>query len=347
MTGKVCRTETVGEKVVEVCPAGFEVTSVERNAATAQVTRGDASEVRAGDRAVFANSQPSSGAKKASAVRSVGCTKDTDCKGERICQDGRCVGPETGSARAARARCPRGMVMVPAGRYRLGERGDEATVEEFCLDVTEVTAAAYGRCVGKGGCSGPGEGTYCNGARVDRSNHPVNCVDWNQAEGYCRWMEKRLPTEEEWEWAARGGERGTTYPWGNGEPGSQLCWDGHGSDLGKGNRQSTCAVGSYPRGDSPQGVKDLAGNVREWTASSYDSAGQYRVGRGGGWSNVDPSNVSAAARDRNTRGGRLFFLGFSLRQDRAVRGRSATPGPAEGRLDPRSWNPCGGGRGIG
>jgi formylglycine-generating enzyme required for sulfatase activity len=186
-----------------------------------------------------------------------------------------------------------GMVRLPGGTYEMGETGQKVTLQPFLLDVTEVTVASYGACVKAGGCTAPGTGSNCNWGLGDRASHPVNCVDWSQATAFCEWARKRLPTEEEWEWAARGAQNGTKYPWGDDEPSTQLCWDGDGSSLGPGNRESTCPVGSYRRGDSPQGVKDLAGNVSEWTSSAERSS---RVSRGGGWTAADVSDVTASNR---------------------------------------------------
>jgi len=219
-----------------------------------------------------------------------------------------------------------GMARLPGGTYTMGETKKTVTVQPFLMDDTEVTMGAYAACVKAGKCR-PAHATvdwpdikeadrtqwspYCNQEKPDRVNHPVNCVDWNQATAYCAWAGKRLPTEEEWEWAARGAERGATYPWGNEAPGSQLCWNGEGNDLGKGQRKSTCPAGSYPAGNTPQGLKDLAGNVWEWTSSTPDASdASRRVIRGGSGSNVNPAFVSAAVRDRFLPVLRASNLGF-------------------------------------
>ncbi len=219
--------------------------------------------------------------------------------------------------------CPGGMAAIPAGSFMMGsnESSDEkpvhrAEVGAFCMDVTEVTTEAYAACVAAGKCSAASTLQYCNAGQAGRGNHPINCVDWNQATAYCAWASKRLPTEEEWEYGARGAE-GLKYPWGSTpEPGAELCWDGNGNDLGKGKRKSTCAVGSYPAGKSPFGLMDMAGNVWEWTASGYSddySKGRVnaaRVNHGGGWNNDDPAVVRSANRSRDAPAVRYNNLGF-------------------------------------
>ncbi len=194
---------------------------------------------------------------------------------------------------------PGGMAVIPGG----------GGVQTFSIDVTEVTVDAYAACVRAGNCSKPDDGGTCNWGRSDRGNHPINCVDWKQAKAFCFWAQKRLPTEQEWQRAAESAE-GRTYPWGSREPSNQLSWNGEGSPEGKGNRHSTCAVGSFPSGDSAQGVKDLSGNVWEWTYSCYDSSCRARVFRGGGWYNDNPSNVRAVHRSGNDLSSRSNNLGF-------------------------------------
>ena len=91
------------------------------------------------------------------------------------------------------------------------------------LDVTETTVAQYRACVDAHGCDAEKLNAHdtCNWGKTGKDDHPVNCVDWNQAEAFCKWAGKRLPTAEEWEAAAHG-STGYRYPWGNDAPGSQL-----------------------------------------------------------------------------------------------------------------------------
>ena len=198
--------------------------------------------------------------------------------------------------------CPTGMAALPAGTFTMGERHDAVTVQPFCLDVTEVTVDAYAACARAGPCSADHPGAWtpggaslwaqstCNYGVAGRGKHPINCVDWGESATYCHAQGKRLPSEEEWEWAARGQNAGTTYPWGNAQPVLQLCWSGIS------NHASTCEVGSFPKGDAPGGIHDLAGNVWEWTSSDYDAGSAARVSRGGGWYDDDVSVVRGADR---------------------------------------------------
>lgn len=192
------------------------------------------------------------------------------------------------------------MVRLPAGRFTMGS-GRLGIVSAFMLDVTPVTAGAYAACVQAGHCSQPDQGDYCTYGDPGKLDHPVNCVYFAQAELYCRWVGKRLPTAEEREWAARGAERGTMYPWGNDPPSNQLCWN---------RQEGTCAAGSFPSGDTPQGVKDLAGNVYEWTLTPYNGRADVKEIRGGNWSIDDSTYVSAAYRNGAPLADRGDTLGF-------------------------------------
>ncbi len=154
-------------------------------------------------------------------------------------------------------------VKVPAGRFLMGQQGvdpDEqpahwVDLEAFWIDITEVTRGQYNRCVNADRCSP----AHCD-QRGD-TELLVTCVTWEQANAFCQWVEGRLPTEAEWEKAARG-EDGRVYPWGNQSPTRDLAvMEGCGGPL---------PVGSKPRGASPYGVLDMAGNVWEWTADWYD-----------------------------------------------------------------------------
>ena len=187
-------------------------------------------------------------------------------------------------------------VAIPGGTFQYqGER--EGTVKAFRIGATAVTVLAYARCVKEGACSEPRSGgaQACNWG-TERTDHPINCVDWHQATAFCRWIGGRLLSEEEREYVAAGGSEDRTYPWGNEEPGSRACWNGTGNDQGRGNRKTTCAVRSYKQGDSKWGVHDLAGNVFELTSSPYDAT--YMVIRGGGWWVANPLFLRAWGRAR-------------------------------------------------
>jgi len=173
------------------------------------------------------------------------------------------------------------MVYVPAGEFIMGsdERdGNEQPMhtvylDAFYIDKTAVTNAQYRKCVEAGACDAPRETTDYDNA--DYAQHPVVYVNWFQAKAYCEWVGKRLPTEAEWEKAARGTD-GRKYPWGNTFDGSRLnfcdknctlSWKDPSVDDGY---TGTAPVGSYPVGASPYGALDMAGNVYAWVADWYD-----------------------------------------------------------------------------
>lgn len=205
------------------------------------------------------------------------------------------------------ASCPAGMVRVEGGtRARDGER---VRVSSFCLDRTEVTVAAYAACAEVGACKATHLecGNAATWGEKGLAAHPVNCVDWYEADTFCREHGKRLPAEEEWEWAAQGGGRDRAFPWGDASPGDRACWDGEGNAKGKGMRKGTCPVGAHARGKSRDGVQDLAGNVREWTATGHE---RFRVLRGGSWGDTLPEFLSASFRGWNAPDERMELLGF-------------------------------------
>jgi formylglycine-generating enzyme required for sulfatase activity len=162
------------------------------------------------------------------------------------------------------------MVYVPAGEFLMGstENDPDARDEEkpvhtvdldaFWIDKTEVTNAQYRKCVEAGACEEPGCG---NRNDVIGPSQPVVCVSWDDAQAYASWVGGRLPTEAEWEKAARGTD-GRTYPWGDSAPD---CNRANYSDCGR----AIADVGSYPEGASPYGVLDMAGNAWEWVADWY------------------------------------------------------------------------------
>lgn len=224
---------------------------------------------------------------------------------------------------------PPGMVLVPQGTLSMGSSDGELNekpahtvpMKAFWMDTTEVTVEAFAECVRAGACSGFPIDPLCNsGRQAGRLKHPVNCVTATEAEEYCRWAHKRLPTEEEWEYGARGGDA-RRYPWGDSGPAGQSCWNGEGNDVGKGARKSTCPVGTFPAGKSPFGLLDMAGNVMEWTSSGYsddydrERSDGTRVVRGGSWEHSNPNSVRAALRVRSGVESRVRHLvGFRCAQ---------------------------------
>ena len=245
--------------------------------------------------------------------------------------------PASASSRPSAATFAR-MVWIPAGTFAMGSNDrlpndqpvHQVKLASYEIDVTEVTVAAYERCVRAGPCKQAKSGHACNAGVAGREQHPINCVDWDQANAYCAWAGKRLPTEEEWEYAARGTD-GRQYPWGNKAPRSVLCWGGEGIVVGRPDHGSTCEVDAYPSGSSPFGLRDMAGNVAEWTASEWCDlrAGRkvcsstLRLQRGGNWANSAPETVRAAHREATWVGASGVDLGF-----RCARGRpsATTPG---------------------
>lgn len=255
--------------------------------------------------------------------------------------------------------CAANQVPIPGGTFWMGDQElakpvHKVTLSLFCMDKTEVTVAAFRACVRAGDCQPPSAtvewkdikpedktkwSQFCTWGRSGLDEHPINCVDWKQASAYCEWTGGRLPTEAEWEYAARGND-GRQYPWGN-EPPDAKRLNACGSECvsmakkrldatwapmytGDDGWPATAPVGSYPKGASPFGVLDMAGNVWEWTAdSSTDYSDEAvtnpqrprpdaspRVVRGGSWNDNDPARVRAAIRVGSDPARRDYSLGF-------------------------------------
>ena len=217
------------------------------------------------------------------------------------------------------------MIVLQGGTFQMGSDvggSDEkpvhsVTLSGFSLDLTEVTVAAYGKCVTSGGCTAPNSGGSCNWGNDARQAHPINCLDWNQAKAYCTWLGKRLPTEAEWEYAARSGGQAITYPWGNALPSCNLAVMANGCGSG-----STLAVCAKTPGNTAHGICDMAGNVWEWVEDAYGpypgtpatnpvvNTGSTRVLRGGSWNYNFSNYLRAALRYHNAPSNRYYYAGF-------------------------------------
>jgi formylglycine-generating enzyme required for sulfatase activity len=154
------------------------------------------------------------------------------------------------------------MVLIPAGDFWMGDENARRRVyvDSFWIDKYEVTNVLYKRFMQAAG-EGRAAPRYWSLFRSNLPEAPVGGVDWNDAAAYCNWAGKRLPTEAEWEKAARGTD-GRKYPWGD-------QWDSSRTNSKERNLSDSVAVGSYPSGASPYGIHDMAGNVHEWVADSY------------------------------------------------------------------------------
>lgn len=204
-------------------------------------------------------------------------------------------------------------VFIPAGSFRMGaldangqsdeEPDRQVSMHSYWMDKVEVTVGMYKLCVQAGACEPPKDFTsnthddYFSSGKYD--NYPVVNVTWGDAKAYCEWAGRRLPTEAEWEYAARGTDF-RTFPWGDERPDSSRANFNY-------QANDTTPVGSFPAGASAFGLLDMGGNVWEWTNDYYDpnyyqlgpaqsptgpiapasGQGQRRVIRGGSWADAE------------------------------------------------------------
>jgi|GEM_PF-1839546 len=233
---------------------------------------------------------------------------------------------------------PAGMVPIPAGNFqmgcdttslydcseaRFGTGGSHEVplhtvyLDGYYIDIYEVTNSQYAQCVAAGTCDPPQSYTYegetyykdAHYSNPQYGNYPVVWIPWDDANNYCSWVGKSLPTEAQWEKAARGSSDTRIWPWGNTPPDCSLAnyWRDTANNAGRcvdssadGFSIYTTAVGSYPLGASPYGVMDMAGNVSEfvmdfafsdyseyepdaWPANPFNDVGTDKVIRGGAW----------------------------------------------------------------
>jgi serine/threonine-protein kinase len=189
-------------------------------------------------------------------------------------------------------------------------------VAAFTIDRTEVTVEAYRACIDAGACTAAATVGECNLGEPDRDRFAINCVTWGQARAYCAWAGGRLPTEAEWEAAARGTD-GRRFPWGDSPPD-----DGgiHRADYGEGLVPELWArdrwtydapVGTFPAGAGPFGTLDMAGNLAEWVEDAYQGAAVpgARVVRGGSWRDY-ARRIRTSARDPHPAGQWYVTVGF-------------------------------------
>jgi len=264
--------------------------------------------------------------------------------------------------------CPPDMATIPGGKFFMGsddKKDEEAerpahnvTLSPYCIDLTEVTVLAYKQCSDKGECKrAPRENEWpgitarehkvydplCNIRDVDaRGSFPINCVDWELADTFCKAKGGRLPTEAEWEFATRGSD-GRKYPWGDTPPTDGTRLNACGKECvawgKKFNEEvsamysvddgfaTTAPVGSFPKGASPFGLQDVVGNVWEWASDWYapytagtqvdptGGTGTDRVLRGGAWNGGDPSWVRPTYRFKSPPTLRSHGIGFRCAKD--------------------------------
>lgn len=208
-------------------------------------------------------------------------------------------------------------VKIEGGSFKMGGDGEydgkpihNVTLKSFMISESEVTVAQYRRCVNAKVCSAPRSKTdsaYCNWGHSNREDHPINCVSWFQLNTFAKWVGGRLPTEAEWEYAARSQGKEKTYPWGNQKP---SCMYAVMNDGGRGcGENRTLSVCSKRRGNTEQGLCDMGGSVWEWVLDEYEES--YNGAPVDGGARCKSSNCSTNTSDTNRvlRGGGWHYNG--------------------------------------
>jgi formylglycine-generating enzyme required for sulfatase activity len=267
------------------------------------------------------------------------------------------------------------MTAVNGAKFEMGSNDEgfplwkpahEVTLDTYCLDVTEVTVKMYRACVERNACA-PADSApdfpkddstseedhkrqlsafaeLCNGDKTDRNDHPINCLDWKRADRYCRALGVRLPTEAEWELAARGGD-GRKFPWGN-DTGDQTYMNAAGTEWRRwlaskdlpepaglmyeadDGYTGTAPVGRFPRAQTQSGQLDMVGNVWEWTEDWYalykpdavanpkgPATGDRKAIRGGGFNGEFALWINPAARYHQLASASVHAVGFRCASD--------------------------------
>lgn len=235
-------------------------------------------------------------------------------------------------AKSIKSVLPIDWVTIPGGKFKMGTSGflpgledtkpaHEVSIKTLEMSKTDVTVGQYLECVSKGKCTAPDAGEGCNWSKPGRQEHPVNCVDWNQANQYAEFAGARLPSEAEWEYAARSGGKDHTYPWGNSLPVT---------DLLVMNVKGTAAVCSRPAGNTEQGLCDMGGNVFQWVQDKYvnayegapadgspvENGGPLRALRGSSFNNANEILMRSVYRFATAPGYRYDFIGFRVAKSR-------------------------------